>query len=81
MAWNYGCATWSIDIAAFVLEDGARVTVLGDWNGDAADAAFLRTVRDGACPLFATVLSPDYNDAHRDHFHFDQAGRYSGVCR
>ena len=33
------------------------------------------TVRDGACDLFATVLSPDYNAAHADHLHFDQAMR------
>jgi hypothetical protein len=32
-------------------------------------------VRNGACQLFATVLSPDYNEAHRDHLHFDQAER------
>ena len=38
-------------------------------------AAFLREVRDGACDLFATVLSPDYNAAHADHFHLDQAAR------
>ena len=40
-------------------------------------------LRDGACGLFATVLSPDYNAAHRDHFHLDQAarGRFGGVCR
>ena len=25
--------------------------------------------------LFATVLSPDYNAAHRDHLHLDQAAR------
>ncbi|MBU1256939.1 MAG: extensin family protein, partial [Alphaproteobacteria bacterium] len=29
----------------------------------------------GACDLFSTVLSPDYNKAHRDHFHLDQAER------
>ena len=73
--WSEHATGNAMDISAFVLEDGSRVTVLGDWNGDAADAAFLRTVRDGACPLFATVLSPDYNEAHRDHFHFDQAQR------
>jgi hypothetical protein len=32
-------------------------------------------VRDGACRLFATVLSPDYNAAHRDHLHLDEAKR------
>ena len=55
--------------------------MLGDWEGGASERSFLREVRDGACPLFATVLSPEYNAAHADHFHFDQAGRYTGVCR
>lgn len=70
----------AIDIAGFRLEDGRRVTVLGDWSkGSAAEQAFLREVRDGACDLFRVVLGPDYNSAHRDHFHFDM-GRF-GVCR
>jgi hypothetical protein len=51
------------------------VTVVGDWKGEGERAAFLREVRDGACDLFATVLSPDYNAAHRDHLHLDQARR------
>ena len=69
----------AIDIIGFRLASGATVSLLRDWNGDApgnADrAAFLREVRDGACRLFATTLSPDYNAAHRDHFHLDQAER------
>ncbi len=69
----------AIDIAGFVLRDGTRITVVGDWDGSGAKgaqkAAFLREVRDGACQLFATTLSPDYNAAHRDHFHLDQANR------
>ncbi|MEK7344025.1 MAG: extensin family protein [Pseudomonadota bacterium] len=65
----------AIDIAGFVLKDGRPVSVVGDWTGKGKDAAFLRAVRDGACDLFATVLSPDYNAAHRDHFHLDQAER------
>ena len=65
----------ALDIAAFRLADGRRVSVLGDWRGGGKDAAFLRDVRDGACDLFATVLSPDYNAAHADHLHFDQAAR------
>lgn len=65
----------AIDIAGFVLKDGRQVSVVGDWTGKGKDAAFLRAVRDGACDLFATVLSPDYNAAHRDHFHLDQAER------
>jgi hypothetical protein len=65
----------AIDIAAFVLKDGRTISVVGDWKGQGKNAAFLRAVRDGACDLFSTVLSPDYNAAHRDHFHLDQAER------
>ncbi|WP_416464546.1 extensin family protein [Sphingomonas sp. VDB2] len=65
----------AIDVAAFMLKDGRQVSVLNDWKGEGKDAAFLRAVRDGACGLFSTVLSPDYNAAHRDHFHLDQAER------
>lgn len=65
----------AVDISGFRLADGSRITLLGDWNGDGPQAAFLRDVRDGACRLFATVLSPDYNAAHRDHLHLDQANR------
>lgn len=62
----------AVDIAAFVLKDGRRVTLKDGWNGgDPAMQAFLRTVRASACRRFGVVLSPDYNDAHRDHFHFD----------
>lgn len=74
----------AIDIAGFRLADGRRITVLRDWTGNGAEARFLREARDGACELYATVLSPDYNAAHRDHFHLDQAerGRMGwGVCR
>lgn len=65
----------AIDVSGFVLKDGRRITVVGDWQGAGKEAAFLREVRDGACGLFSTVLSPDYNAAHRDHLHLDQAER------
>lgn len=65
----------AIDIAAFRLADGRRIGVASHWTGDGPEAAFLRDVRDGACRAFSTVLSPDYNVAHRDHLHLDQAGR------
>lgn len=65
----------AIDIAAFTLADGRRISVVNDWAGEGQEAAFLRAVRDGACDLFSTVLSPDYNAAHRDHLHLDQAER------
>jgi hypothetical protein len=74
----------AFDILGFELAGGETVSVLRDWPGTHAQAAFLRDVRDGACRLFATVLSPDYNAAHADHLHFDQARRGSGgwrMCR
>lgn len=76
-SWSEHSTADAVDIAGFRLADGTRVTVVGDWRGDAAKAAFLREVRDGACTLFATTLSPDYNAAHRDHLHLDQANRGS----
>lgn len=65
----------AIDIVAIRLGNGRRITILRDWRGEPAEAAFLREIRDGACDLFSTVLSPDYNSAHADHFHLDQASR------
>lgn len=73
--WSEHATADAIDIAGFRTGDGRRITVFGNWSGTGKDAAFLRRVRDGACKLFSTVLSPDYNAAHRDHLHLDQATR------
>ena len=75
--WSEHSTADAVDIAGFRLTDGTRVTVARDWKGDDPKAAFLREVRDGACQLFATTLSPDYNAAHADHLHLDQANRGS----
>ena len=74
-AWSEHSSANAVDIAGFRLADGRRIGVAADWHGDGARSRFLREVRDGACRLFATTLSPDYNQAHRDHFHLDQAKR------
>jgi hypothetical protein len=83
--WSEHATANAVDIAGFRLEDGRRIGVLQDWAGDGPAARFLRDVRDGACALFGTVLSPDYNAAHRDHLHLDQARRGAGwgwrACR
>lgn len=39
---------------------------------------FLRRVHQGACQTFNTILGPESNDAHRNHFHIDMAERRSG---
>ena len=70
----------AVDIAAFVLADGRRISLLNDWNMSGPTSQFLRRIRESACKRFPTVLSPDYNAAHRDHFHFDMGGK-GGYCR
>ena len=71
----------AIDIAAFVLADGRRISVKDDWDGGNADERrFLRTVQQSACKRFGTVLGPEYNAAHRDHFHLERGGS-GGFCR
>ena len=80
--WSEHATGNAIDVAAFVLEDGRRISVARDWSGDGEEAAFLRRARDEACAVFGTVLSPDYNAAHADHLHLDQEARgFGGVCR
>ncbi len=69
----------AFDVAGFLLADGRRIRVLGDWNEDSAESRFLHDVRDGACRFFDGVLSPDHNEAHRDHLHLDR-GPYR-YCR
>jgi len=73
--WSEHSTADAVDIAGFRLADGTRITVARDWTKGGAKAGFLRDVRDGACTVFATTLSPDYNAAHADHFHLDQANR------
>lgn len=81
--WSEHATGNAIDIGGFVLTDGRRIRVISDWDGESEEAQFLRAVRDAACNSFSTVLSPDYNTAHADHFHFDQTDRIGGfgVCR
>ncbi len=72
---GYGNA---IDIAAFTLESGRKVSVLEDWNGRADSEKFLRQVRGEACGEFMTVLGPGSDAHHRDHIHLDLQNRRSG---
>jgi hypothetical protein len=71
----------AIDITAFILADGTRISVKNDWKTDSQSkkAAFLRDIHQGACQAFDVVLGPDYNADHADHFHFDMGGFW--VCR
>jgi hypothetical protein len=70
----------AIDVSGFVLQDGRSVTLKGGWWGSASERNFLRAVHRGACGVFTTVLGPDYDRLHHDHFHFDLA-RHAGDAR
>ena len=61
----------ALDFAGVRLRDGRRISVTADWKGDAPEARFLRRIRDDACRIFGTVLSPDYNAVHYDHLHLE----------
>jgi hypothetical protein len=61
----------ALDFSGVRLRDGRRIVVTDDWSGDSAEARFLRRIRDDACKIFGTVLSPDYNAVHRDHLHLE----------
>ena len=69
----------ALDIAGFTLANGKHVRVERDWGRQGLEALFLRDVRDGACRVFDSVLGPQYNAAHRNHFHLDRGGYR--VCR
>jgi hypothetical protein len=43
--------------------------------------AFLRAIHRAACRTFTTVLGPEANAAHKNHFHVDMAERSrGGIC-
>ena len=70
----------AIDISGFIMKDGSEITVLNGWNGRTSRA--LRAMHKGACGPFGTVLGPNSDRFHRDHFHFDTARYRSGsYCR
>lgn len=45
-----------------------------------AQSRFLKRLHSGACRTFATVLGPEANEAHRNHFHFDLKERRTKVA-
>ncbi|GFE52190.1 hypothetical protein So717_39430 [Roseobacter cerasinus] len=71
----------AIDISGFTLEDGSVITVLKGWRSRESGQA-LRQMHSDACVAFGTVLGPNSDRFHQDHFHFDTARYRSGTyCR
>jgi len=73
----------ALDIAAFVLANGHRITVKDGWRGAPEEQGFLRDVQAAACDQFTTVLAPGSNRFHYDHIHVDLMRRASGrrICQ
>lgn len=71
----------AVDLSAFRLSDGRQVWLARDWRrGPEGD--FLLQAWRAACGPFGTVLGPDHDAVHADHFHLDTASRIEGPnCR
>lgn len=71
----------AIDISAFIMRDGSKITVLQGWRAGKTSRA-MKAMHKGACGPFGTVLGPNSDRFHQDHFHFDTARYRSGpYCR
>ena len=68
----------ALDIAAFRLANGERVTVLNGWKA-AATQPWLKAMLSASCGYYGNGLGPEYNAAHANHFHLGIRG--FGVCR
>lgn len=70
----------AIDISGLTLNNGRTITVLQGWNGK--DRKIMRQAHKAACGPFGTVLGPNADRFHQDHFHFDTAKHRGGAyCR
>jgi len=62
----------ALDVSAFTLAGGRRISVAAHWKGTGVEARFLRAAHASACRYFHVVLGPEYNEAHHNHFHLDR---------
>ena len=71
----------AIDISGFTMKDGSKITLLQGWR-NGRDGPVLKKMWRAACGPYGTVLGPESNRFHQDHFHFDTARYRSGsYCR
>ena len=62
----------ALDIGGFSLADGRTISIVRDWGRARAESRFLEAIHQRSCRYFRVSLSPNFNAAHRDHFHFDR---------
>lgn len=67
----------AIDISAILFREREAIAVSRPRRGW-QDGFFLREINAGACAIFTTVIGPEGDAAHRDHFHFDMKERDGG---
>lgn len=71
----------AIDISGFQLADGEIISVENGW-GSGQHRRAMRRMHGDACGPFGTVLGPESDRFHLDHFHFDTASHRGGAyCR
>ncbi|MFV7521167.1 extensin family protein [Enterobacter quasiroggenkampii] len=68
----------ALDIAAFRLSNGERVTVLNGWKATTTQP-WLKAMLAASCGYYGNGLGPEYNAAHANHFHLGMRG--FGLCR
>jgi len=65
----------AFDLQAMKLVSGRFLTVVGGWNTAGTEREFWHTLQREACERFRTVLGPNADALHADHFHLDMAQR------
>ncbi len=63
----------ALDVSSFKLAGGRIIAVKSGWRAGGAETAFLRHIHKRACDTFYTVLGPDHDRLHHNHFHLDLA--------
>ncbi len=69
----------ALDVRGIALADGRQLELLTGWDDPGPEGVFWRNARAGACRWFVTVLGPEFNALHADHFHLQSRGW--GLCR
>jgi hypothetical protein len=69
----------AVDLAGVMLRNGRVLTVTKDWK---RTPKVMREIHRSACGTFGTVLGPESDKYHFDHFHVDTARYNNGAyCR
>jgi hypothetical protein len=62
----------AVDIGGFRLANGKQMSITKDYQADSPEGRFLREAHMRACRYFRVAIGPEFNEAHRDHLHFDR---------